>query len=590
VPDVSRVTIAGHDRALMPPALSFIASHFGARDPIARQRALRIAPVAALHVTALAVMAFTETDLVAALAFLLTWGLLNFFWLGLLRRPAVAAALSLTMVVILVLVSRLKHEIISVTANFLDVLIINRDTFSFLLDILPGLYRNIAVSIVIGVPLVVLLWRFDTMRLRGRTALAGFSTCLVGITVVSFAQPQADWEIFLNGSYVSKFARSGVAELASLMTQGYMESDAVVTDRLKMLPQASCAPGDKLLGGKPPHIIMVHDESSFDIRVAPGIKVPDGYGSHFQSFDGKARHFLVESVGGPSWYTEYNVLAGLSARSFGKFAYHVTQIAAGRVERGLPTALRHCGYRTFSIYPALSAFMSARSFQAGTGVEHFFDQQALGTNRIEPDQFYYDAARRMIERERGRGPMFIFVYLAQNHWPWNHRWRPDLLPEWTDPGNMPVIDEYLRRQAMSARDYAGLLAQLRSEFPDEPFLLVRYGDHQPDFAFLIQEPALDEAAITQRLINYDPRYFATYYAIDAINYQPVNMSAALDTIEGPYLPLITQELAGLPLDASFAEQKKIFERCKGLFYGCDGGAQARRFNRLLIDAGLIKGL
>jgi hypothetical protein len=85
--------------------------------------------------------------------------------------------------------------------------------------------------------------------------------------------------------------------------------------------------------------------------------VPDGYGSHFRSFDGKARHFLVESVGGPSWYTEYNVLAGLSARSFGQFAYHVTQIAAGRVERGLATALRRCGYRTFSIYPALGGFM-----------------------------------------------------------------------------------------------------------------------------------------------------------------------------------------------------------------------------------------
>ena len=84
---------------------------------------------------------------------------------------------------------------------------------------------------------------------------------------------------------------------------------------------------------------------------------------HFRSFDGKARHFLTEGAGGPSWYTEYNVLAGLSARSFGRFAYYVTQIAAGRVERGLPTALRRCGYRTFSIYPALGAFMSAKSFQ-----------------------------------------------------------------------------------------------------------------------------------------------------------------------------------------------------------------------------------
>jgi hypothetical protein len=46
----------------------------------------------------------------------------------------------------------------------------------------------------------------------------------------------------------------------------------------------------------------------------------------------------------------------------------------------------------------------------------------------------------------------------------------------------------------------------------------------------------------------------------------------------------------VPLDASFSEQMKILERCKGLFYGCAGGAEARRFNRLLIETGLIKGL
>ena len=63
------------------------------------------------------------------------------------------------------------------------------------------------------------------------------------------------------------------------------------------------------------------------------------------------------------------MLSGLSARSFGRFAYYVTHIAAGRVERGLPTALRRCGYRTFSIYPASGAFMSAKAFQTTTGVQ-----------------------------------------------------------------------------------------------------------------------------------------------------------------------------------------------------------------------------
>jgi len=46
----------------------------------------------------------------------------------------------------------------------------------------------------------------------------------------------------------------------------------------------------------------------------------------------------------------------------------------------------------------------------------------------------------------------------------------------------------------------------------------------------------------------------------------------------------------LPLDPSFVEQKKILIRCKGLFYGCANGAEARHFNRMLIDAGIIKNL
>ncbi len=569
----------------MPPAVSFLASRLGAAQVAGRRHALQVGLVVTLHAAAFAIMVLTETDWVAALVYVLTWGMLNCFWLAVTRRPAVSAALALLMVVIVVLVSRLKFDIIWMTANFLDVMIVDKETVSFLLSILPSLYREVVVAVLVVLPLLLLLWRFDTFRVRLRSSLVGFGAGLVGLTAVSLAQPQEDWEGFLGGSYVSRFMRSGVEAISTLMLHGYMESDAVVTDRLRMLPEATCAPAER-----PPHIIMVHDESSFDIRALPGVKVPPGYGSHFLSFDGKARHFVVEGAGGPSWYTEYNVLAGLSARSFGKFSYYVTRIAAGRVERGLPTALRRCGYHTFSIYPALGAFMSAKSFQASTGVQNFYDQRSLGTSRIEPDSFYYDAARRMIEREHGKGPMFLFVYLAQNHYPWNYRWRPDLLPEWKDLGNEPLVDEYLRRQALSERDYAALLDHLKRDFPGEPFMLVRYGDHQPDFASLMLEPGLDDEGIAQRLTSFDPRYFTTYYAIDTVNYAPVNVGEARDTIEGPYLPLVTQELAGLPLDASFAEQRRIFQRCRGEFYACNGGAEARRFNRLLIDAGLIKGL
>jgi hypothetical protein len=143
---------------------------------------------------------------------------------------------------------------------------------------------------------------------------------------------------------------------------------------------------------------------------------------------------------------------------------------------------------------------------------------------------------------------------------------------------------------MTAQDYSALLARLARGFPTESFLIVRYGDHQPQFGPRIVDPSLDKAALALRLTALDPRYLTTYYAIDAVNFAPAELSSALDTLDAAYLPLIIQEAAGVPLDSGFAEQKAILHRCHGQFYRCAGGVEARRFNRLLIDAGLVKGL
>ena len=62
----------------------------------------------------------------------------------------------------------------------------------------------------------------------------------------------------------------------------------------------------------------------------------------------------------------------------------------------------------------------------------------------------------------------------------------------------------------------------------------------------------------------------------------------MDTIDAAYLPLVIQEASGIPLDPSFEDQKAIMHRCNGVFYGCKDGSEARRLNRLLIDAGMIK--
>ena len=561
------------------------ASPIAAAERIGRSRLLCVGTIAAMHAAAFGVMFWTESGWVAPVLFLLSWACLNFTFLLLLPRPGIAAALSLLFISILITLSHFKFTVLWMVINFFDVLIVDSDTISFLLSIFPDLRTILLIAAVLAAPVLVILWRIDTFRVPRLVSLAGVTACSAAITVLSLAVPEEPSDQFQGVNHVSTFFRSGVTTAYELSTKGWIDYDTTTTDQLRSSANMACQPN-----GKPPNIIMVLDEASYDITASPDVKVPPDYRKHFQSFDGKTRSLVVEGSGGPTWYTEYNVLTGLSARSYGRLSYYVTRIAAGRVERGLPQALRRCGYKTVTLYPAYGAFLNARSFQETTGVERFLDSKAMKAGDVEPDRFYYDQALKVIEAERGEQPLFIFVYTVFNHFPWWNKPRPELTPGWKDLGNHPEVDEYIRRQTLSAKDYGDFKERLRTDFPKDSFLLLRFGDHQPGLSTTILEPQVSAAVMAQRMLHNDPRYFTTYYAIEGINYRPRDLSSALDRLEAPYIPLVIQEAAGLPLDPTFAEQKKIMARCNGTFFSCGNGAEARRFNRLLIDAGLIKGM
>jgi hypothetical protein len=554
----------------------------------ARHWPLRTALIAAIHTLAIYVLASVEYGPFANTLALFTWALLNFLFLALFKRPGVSAVLSLLLVTALIVLSQFKFGITQLTLTFLDFLIIDRDTISFLHSIFPQLRTHLLIAAAVALPILWLIWRADPFRLRRRSALACAGVCLAVIVGLSAANPEKPWEPFQGVNHISNLARSGVVSVSHLTATGWIEADSksLVSSALAS-PMTTCEPGVKR-----PNIVMVLDESSFDISAAPGIKVPAGYHDNFKSSDGQQRALITESSGGPTWYTEFNIFTGLSARSFGALKFYVTRIAAGKISRGLPQALQRCGYKTFSLYPTYGNFLSARSFQEGAGIDRFIDMAAMGVSEdMQPDRFYFDQARDLIAREsKTDQPVFVLVYLTANHFPWTTTYRDDLTPAgWQAPGNTAEVDEYIRRQAMTAADYKAFVAQLQKDHPVEPFLLVRFGDHQPAIAQKLLEPELPQPKRADRIMTHDLRYYTTYYAIDALNYRP-ELSSALPVLDAAYLPLMMQEAARVPLDPSFVEQKKIMLRCRGVFYGCKGGDEASRFNRWLIDAGLIKDL
>ena len=112
---------------------------FASIPAISRRSKVVVGLVAMLHLAALGLMLATEVDLVAKLIFLLFWALLNLSWLTVFRRPSVAVILSLELVAALIILSQFKHDKLWMTVDFVDVMIVDHDTSTFLLAAFPSL-------------------------------------------------------------------------------------------------------------------------------------------------------------------------------------------------------------------------------------------------------------------------------------------------------------------------------------------------------------------------------------------------------------------------------------------------------------------
>ena len=99
--------------------------------------------IVAVHLAGLVVLLTTEYGPFAITLSVLAWVFVNCLLLVVLQRPVICAALALALIVILIALSHFKFGILQLTLTFLDFLIIDRDTFSFLLSVFPRLQMQL---------------------------------------------------------------------------------------------------------------------------------------------------------------------------------------------------------------------------------------------------------------------------------------------------------------------------------------------------------------------------------------------------------------------------------------------------------------
>ena len=502
------------------------------------------------------------------------------------RRALFGGVIVSLMLAMVVLGSTFKRQVMDMVVHAYDLYFYftSWSTVSYLWSDHRSYMVVLLVVVFVSAFLGFLAFKLDGTRVSRWRAFGGMALCIAAATGAGAIKGERrHTQFYWEDLYVTSFYSSWNETIETLWRGQLIEALEGPHGGPPFRIPESCD-----LRRKPPHIILIHQESVVQPSLFPTLSYDKSVDPFFRSFDGKLHQMRVETYGGASWLTEFSILAGVSTHSFGGMRQFVQSMMAGKVRDTLPEALQRCGYRNVVFYPMLRNFVSNARFYNAVGMPEVFDLKDQGaTSANERDRFYYKNALDEMSRHIATSskPLFTYVQTMAAHSPYNYAYQPEVEVPGGGPGTDPQMHEYLRRLSMARIDYEWLRGEIKRRFPNETVLIVHYGDHHPiaTRTFLGYGDYDDPEDMS---IKADGPGYITYYAVDGHNFRPGELPR-LDVMDVPYLGGVILEAAGLPLSDSYRERKRLMRICAGRYHGCSRRDEVLGFHRRLIDSGLI---
>lgn len=503
------------------------------------------------------------------------------------RRALFATALIASVVVLIVTISSVKRAAMNMVMHAYDIFfyLSSWSTISYLWSDQRRYLLGLAGALASVTAAAWIAYRADGTRVPRLRAALALPVC-VGLAWygADAKGERRHMQFYYENLYVSSFYASWGETLEALWRGALLEA----APRAAAAGPGFAIPSSCRVGAKPPHIILIHEESVVQPSLFPTLSYDRSVDPFFHSDDGLTHSMRVETYGGASWLTEFSILAGVSTHAFGGMRQFVQTFTQNKLKDTMPQALERCGYRNVVFYPMMRNFVSNDRFYNSIGLKEIFDmgsQKAQSTQ--ERDRFYFANAMGEMERhfKSSRKPLFMFIQTMSAHWPYDFKFEPDVEVPGGGAGTSPEMDEYLRRVSMSKMDFDFLMSELRRRFPRERFLVVHYGDHHPMATRTLLGFDADTEAEDVAL-GPDSIGFITYYAARGINYQ-VPALPPFEPLDVPYLGTAILEMAGLPLSDSHRERQRLMMLCKGLYQTCAQREEILMFHRRLIDSGVM---
>lgn len=500
------------------------------------------------------------------------------------RRVLFSTALVTALVVMIVAVSEVKRHYIGMALHAYDVVfyLSSPDTLAFLWTDFRLELTALAVLALGVAGLGWLLFRLDPSRVsRGVGAVAVILSVGVAVWAAENRGGRHHTLFYWGHHYVSSFYLSWAETIETLWRGQLIEAAPPTGTAAPIAAAPTCRPFER-----PPNIILIHQESVFPPSFFPGITYDRRLDPFYRSHDGALHKLRVETYGGASWLTEFSVLAGVSTFSFGGMRPFVQSLMQGKVRDTVPEALARCGYRNTLYFPMDKDFVSSGRFYKSIGFEEILDRKAQGAGRYnQRDRFYYDNVLANLDRSFRwqSGPVFNFVITSATHLPYVKPFMPEI--DVSGGGPSPQMHEYLRRVGLAKIDFDYFRRELARRFPNERFLIVQYGDHQP----IVTRPFLGfdaQTATEDMTLEADSPGYLTYYTVEGVNYDPGPLPN-VDVLDVPYLGAVLLNAARLPLSEGQKERLRLLSVCKGRYFSCAKRDEILSFHRRLIDSGLM---
>jgi phosphoglycerol transferase MdoB-like AlkP superfamily enzyme len=330
--------------------------------------------------------------------------------------------------------------------------------------------------------------------------------------------------IFFNSNYLAAIRELYVAQLLwdkggirmgvfTDQARQLREISSSFNDDLKLAAEVSAARSLPPISAKCqpsscPDIVIVHLESVFDpVQLVEYSNAP-GYlelMDRTAMTSAQSGPLLVNTWGGGSWSSEFEVLCGVNHTLFGQAGVLSHILVAPFVGGCLPKYLKAIGYETHAIYTASWSFLGVGNGFKRYGIDDFIDVNAVGAPLqwyLQRDKFFVDQARTLLAKPSDR-PRFIFVSTNWNHGPHGQIavaekkiWPFDVSQAGTDA----ALTDYITR----LNDTFSEMARFEEDVLERrPLAVLFYGDHQPSFPkHLVSQQSRELEPLKNRITLY----------------------------------------------------------------------------------------